>query len=96
VLPEDDHFSIETIPYLLSKNSVDDLSISKDIFNRISSSVLEMRRSRSRRMRLNHTLTNPLVLTSLVVLDLGSGLLNMLRSVLLIANNLVEKGDKFK
>ena len=33
---------------------------------------------------------------NLVVIDLGAGVLNMLRQVLMLSNDLLERGDTFK
>ena len=121
-------FNFNAVDYLRAKNSLDDISYSKEILSKLGQEVHDLRLSRIMSERnskssllketdeiINNTDFNVINSTvdvsdanktfgdtnegeegSFVIVDLGAGVLNMLKHVFMLSNNLIERGDDFQ
>jgi hypothetical protein len=89
--PIDENFAFNSVNYLRAKNIVDEASFDKEIMGNISDYITEIRAIR--RQLDNHKNETE---SALLVVDLGSGVLNMLRHVLIVASNLIDRGNELR
>lgn len=92
VPPSDEDYQFNSIDYLRAKNHVDEASFNKDVMNKVTDYVTQIRTYRQQ-VESDKFANDSSVF---MVVDMGSGVLNMLRHVLLFASNLMDRGDEFK
>lgn len=91
--PIDENFVFNSVNYLRAKNIVDQASFDKEIIGNVSDYITEIRAYR-RQVLIDDSKND--TESALLVVDLGSGVLNMLRHVLIVASNLIDRGNELR
>ena len=91
-LPQiDETFVFDSVNYLRAKNVVDEASFDKEIMGKVSEYITEVRATRRQLEGYKNDSES-----ALLVVDLGSGVLNMLRHVLIVASSLIDRGNELR